>query len=248
MARSPNPALAGTTRPPDQPGAYIVASTPRTGSNLLCEGLAATRVAGRPQEFFAPDFRGVWQEHWGLDDSVEPQEYLATALRHGTSENGVVAFKIQWMHVPPLAAELDLPVADVLSAVLPGAAFVNTVRRDRLGQALSWFRAIATREWSRLHDSAAPPAPALDADAVRYLESHIAWQQTAWTDFFQRLGVVPFTVEYEALDCDYHGQIRRVLEFLGLDPCRADVIPPPRLARQADDVTARWRQRLGVTE
>lgn len=245
MARS-HPPLADTTRQRRRCGAYIVASTPRTGSNLLCEGLAATRVAGRPQEFFAPDFRDAWQKHWGLDDSVRPQEYVATALRHGTSQNGVVAFKIQWMHVAPLAAELGLPQAHVLSGLLPDAAFVNTVRRDRLSQALSWFRAIATREWSRLHDSPAPPAPALDAEAVRHLELHIAWQQTAWTDYFQRRGIVPLTVEYEALDCDYRGQIRRVLEFLGLDPCLADAIAPPRLARQADEVTARWRQRLGA--
>ena len=33
---------------------YIVASTMRTGSYLLCEGLEATRRAGHPREIFWP--------------------------------------------------------------------------------------------------------------------------------------------------------------------------------------------------
>jgi LPS sulfotransferase NodH len=31
---------------------YIIAATPRSGSNLLCEALRGTRLAGRPDEFF----------------------------------------------------------------------------------------------------------------------------------------------------------------------------------------------------
>jgi trehalose 2-sulfotransferase len=31
---------------------YLVCATPRSGSTLLCEGLKATGVAGRPEEYF----------------------------------------------------------------------------------------------------------------------------------------------------------------------------------------------------
>ena len=31
---------------------YLVCASPRSGTELLCRGLAATGVAGRPQEYF----------------------------------------------------------------------------------------------------------------------------------------------------------------------------------------------------
>ena len=45
---------------------YIVASAPRTGSYLLCEGLETTGVAGRPTEVFSPHFQEVWRNRWEL--------------------------------------------------------------------------------------------------------------------------------------------------------------------------------------
>ena len=47
---------------------YLVCASPRSGTELLCRGLAATGVAGRPQEYFLaedpaklPDWR-FWEE------------------------------------------------------------------------------------------------------------------------------------------------------------------------------------------
>jgi LPS sulfotransferase NodH len=226
--------------------AYIVAATPRTGSSLLCEGLSATGVAGVPNEVFAPDFRAMWRKQWRLDESVGMGAYVEAALRHATSSNGVTALKIQWMHVAPLARELGSPGGDVLSRLLPGAKFVNVVRRDRLAQALSWFRAIETNEWWRFDNAPAAAAPALDLDAVHELEAHIEGQQAAWRSYFADRNIVPLTVEYEALDRDYRGEVARVLQFIGLDPSHAEAIPQARLTRQADAVTAHWRRHLDL--
>jgi trehalose 2-sulfotransferase len=186
----------------------------------------------------------MWRKHWRLEESVGISTYAEAALRHGTSSNGVAAFKIQWMHVAPLARELGRPGRDVLSWLLPGAKFVNIVRRDRRAQALSWFRAIETNEWWRFDDAPAPAAPVFDLDAVQELKAHIERQQAGWRDYFADKNVVPLTVEYEALDWDYRGEVARVLQFLGLDPSHAQAIPQPRLTRQADAVTADWRRHL----
>lgn len=223
---------------------YIVAATPRSGSSLLCEGLSATSVAGFPNEFFAPDFRWMWRKAWGLEDSIGINSYIESALFHGTSRNGITAFKIQWMHAAPLAEEMGRPGEDALSALLPGARFVNIIRLDRRAQALSWFRAIATNEWWRFGAASGPPPPAFDRAAVLSLEAHLQNQQNAWQRYFAERGIVPLTVEYEALGRDYRGEITRVLQFLGLDRLPAAAIPPPCLSRQADSVTADWRQRL----
>jgi LPS sulfotransferase NodH len=37
---------------PDTESSYLVCGTPRSGTSLLCRLLAATGVAGRPEEYF----------------------------------------------------------------------------------------------------------------------------------------------------------------------------------------------------
>jgi LPS sulfotransferase NodH len=227
---------------------YIVASTPRTGSSLLCEGLVSTGIAGYPAEVFAPDFRGMWVRQWSLPSSVAYPEYVAAAKRYGTTPNGVFGTKIQWMHVAPLAISMGLPCHfDILEYLFPRAKFVNIVRRDRRAQALSWFRAIETNEWwsyKHIDEGRSLQAPPeLRPESVRALEFHIAQQQVAWRGYFASRGETPpLVIEYEELAGDYRGEIARVLRFLDLDEAPARNLPEPRLERQADEVNACWHQ------
>jgi LPS sulfotransferase NodH len=227
---------------------YIIAATPRTGSNLLCEGLEATKVAGRPLEAFTPDFRNMLCHRWLLSPNVDFRGYLRAALQHGTSANGVHGLKIHWMHIPPLARNANFAgeSADVLLSLFPRARFVNIVRRDRRGQALSWFRAIQTGEWCRIQSECDEGKrivdPAFDANVIQALEAEIAQQQSAWEQYFQERNIDPLLIEYEVLAEDYMGQVARVLAFLGLDVAAARLIPSPRLVRQSDALTLRWRR------
>jgi trehalose 2-sulfotransferase len=104
---------------------YLICSTPRTGSSLLCDALTATGVAGRPEEYFQFRARTGFprrpQEYFeGAADSeifdilgprtrVEEDEarydpsrferydgYLAWALEAGTTPNGVFGAKVMW--------------------------------------------------------------------------------------------------------------------------------------------------------
>jgi LPS sulfotransferase NodH len=229
------------------PVSYVVAATPRTGSSLLCDGLTATRVAGRPAEFFAPHLRETWCRQWSLNSTTSSMEYLAAALRCGMSANGVIAFKIHWTHVRGLEKEIGCTSGDALAWLLPEARFVNIVRRDRRAQALSWFRAVETNEWERFDDiaSAQPPcAPPLDVAAVREIEGQIDRQQNNWLDYFAARRLQPLTIEYESISNDYRGQIAKTLAFLVLDAAVAERIPPPRRVPQADTLTVSWRREI----
>ncbi|HEV2837128.1 MAG TPA: Stf0 family sulfotransferase [Pyrinomonadaceae bacterium] len=227
---------------------YIVAATPRTGSSLLCEALKTTTVAGRPDEVFAPAFRDTWYGHLGIKGPVSFKDYLSVALRYGTTANGVYGLKIQWMHVATLAREATFAgnSEDVLEHLFPGAAFINIVRRDRRGQALSWYRAEITNEWWRWakdgNGSRSRPEPPFDAEAVHAIEIEIDRHQLAWERYFRKRRIKPLTIEYEDLVQDYCGQVARVLDFLDLEVWRAWLMPPAPLARQSDHLTVRWRQ------
>lgn len=122
------PALAGVR------SAYLICSTPRSGSTLLCEALANTGVAGVPDEYFrerrsqqldwrpgdyfrrgpTPDVEAI------LSDATPPadetvydparfagyDDYLRWVGARATSANGVFAAKLMWGAFPPLVARL----------------------------------------------------------------------------------------------------------------------------------------------
>ncbi|MBT0769066.1 hypothetical protein KIH74_09025 [Kineosporia sp. J2-2] len=229
---------------------YVVAATPRSGSTLLCEGLQATGVAGRPAELFGPLLEHTWKTAWGLPANVPDDEFVRAALRYGTTGNGVFGMKMHWQHVRFLAGRLGVcgPPGAVLDALVPRARFVRIVRRDRRAQAVSLFRAYWTEEWVRFPGSGPPRRPAgelrFDRAEIERLEASIEAESAGWQEFFDRRGIEPLMVEYEELDRDYGRQIARVLDHLGADPRAVDRIPAPRLQRQSDRLNAHWIELL----
>jgi LPS sulfotransferase NodH len=117
--------------------AYIVCSTQRSGSTLLCELLESTGVAGRPKEFFEAvaitgvpphpgDYlAGLPRTGAGIRDDGTPTEappysdlrgldsyaeHLTRSFATGTTPNGVFATKLmfrQLIEVEKLARSLD---------------------------------------------------------------------------------------------------------------------------------------------
>lgn len=114
--------LRGLPRPERS---YLVCATPRSGSTLLCQALAETGVAGRPEEYFEarrrtgvprsprgyfrdytdaeelplPDERPPGPDYSSLRDVGDYREHLAAALTNGIGPNGVFGAKLMWMHV-----------------------------------------------------------------------------------------------------------------------------------------------------
>jgi trehalose 2-sulfotransferase len=243
---------------------YVIASTPRSGSSLLAAGLVGTGVAGRPEEYFSPDYIGSYKEDLGLPIDCSWTEYLAKAMAFAATGNGVRGVKIHWRHVVSLARALGLrgDPADVLEMLFPTAVFVNIIRTDRRAQALSLFRAEATGEW--FHSPGLPrrarpwglylarPAPdpsevdlsdvAPTYEHIIAIERDLDAEQAAWSDYFTRRRREVLTVRYEELDANYQDEIARVLQFLGADPGCAEDLPKPPLERQSDRISEYWRR------
>jgi LPS sulfotransferase NodH len=83
---------------------YLVCASPRSGTELLCRGLAATGVAGRPREYFLaedpaklPDWR-FWEEgpYAAGHDVSDRESYLTLVYRLGSTPNGMFGAKIHW--------------------------------------------------------------------------------------------------------------------------------------------------------
>ena len=229
---------------------YIIASTMRTGSYLLCEGLEWTKHAGHPREIFCPERRGMYEGEWQLPKGTSLEEFLRTAIERGTSANGVFGTKIHFHHVEPLAREAQFTgeAVQVLRKIFPDAKYVHLRRRDRRAQAISWYRAKVTNEWWRIRGLTQPDltgrVPEFHAPEIRRREFELERQQQAWDRFFAETPVESIAMDYEVLAANYREEVARALVFIGEDPALALKLPEPRLVVQADGTTEEWRRKM----
>jgi trehalose 2-sulfotransferase len=252
--------------------AYLVCATPRSGSTLLCEALQGTGVAGRPSEPFEAlaatgrprqareYFDGVRDPtvaellpdtHPGAPITAHgARERLAAALRDHTTPNGVFGAKMMWSYfgdflaglrdaAPPGAADDEL-----LSALLGDVRYVQVVRRDKVLQAVSLWRALQTQAWRDEGAEGEPPEAVYHGGAIAHLAAELTAHEAAWGAWFAEHGIVPAVVVYEQLDEDVETTVRALLGTLGLDPGDAWHFEPPRLRRQADERSRRWAERF----
>jgi LPS sulfotransferase NodH len=231
--------------------AYLVASTPRSGSGLLCRGLAAAPGAGSPLEYFNPVHRELLTGRWGTRDGLAG--YVRDLYARRTTPAGVFAAKLHWDQLAALRAEaLGLPAAEpeyaldggFLERLFPGARFVRTIRLDVDRQAISLWFALHTGTWSL----AAGGVPA-GREAVPYdyegIEGCRRWIESAevhWDRFLRHNRIEPLVVVYEELVAAYEPTLERVLRAVAPGARHAPRDPATR--RLGDEHSERMVERL----
>ncbi|HUG85841.1 MAG TPA: Stf0 family sulfotransferase [Euzebya sp.] len=242
----------GLATPPADPAGltYLICSTHRSGSNLLCQVLANTGLAGRPEEFFSPTYETTLTARYGVG-TVEA--YLAELRARTCTPNGVFGIKVMFDDLIHLIDQLrtltgpaDLQPADVLTTALPGVRYVWIRREDRVRQAISYLRAQQTGVWLPIQDQAPPvtSAPRYDAVGIQRRIDEIDDRERRWEAFFVRAEVAPIRVRYEDLVADPDMAVRRVLRALGVAVPDDLVLGRPLLVKQADALTEEWVQRF----
>src|SRR5256884_6763410 len=74
---------------------YIIASTQRSGTHLLCSILGSTGVAGWPGEFFLSKPSETWEKRW---NSSSRDAYIERVLQENTGRNGVFGAVVMWSY------------------------------------------------------------------------------------------------------------------------------------------------------
>ena len=231
----------------------MVCAIPRSGSNLLTDGLHATRQAGRPKQFFLEKFEADYGAKHGLDPAKDYAGYVRGIISAKTTSNEVFGFKLMSWYLDNFLTRLratrafgDAGTGDLklLRNAFPRLQFVHVVRRHKLRQALSTARALQTGLWKVQKGKTIQREPQFDAELIEQCLKEGQRQEKAWECFFQRIGVNPFRVEYEKLCQDYEGTIRAVLDFLRISLPRRTRIGPPVTVRQADDISRAWEERF----
>ena len=240
-------------RPTAAPRTYVIASTPRCGSTLLCHALWSTARVGAPREYLNPAQLRDWTLRlgpgWLLKGPAPPtsqaltrgplpqtalRRYLDAIRARRSGPTGWFGLKVHHHHLVRWLGEADL------EAVLGPIHWIHLRREDRIGQALSWVRARQTGRWASHAPGLLPPR--YDPHAIRAASDALILAENDWRARWRRAGVRPLlTLTYEELCAAPRACVNRVLRALGEPPVQ--VLPAPSLHPQADARTAEWRAR-----
>jgi len=251
---------ARDTDPPRNPTAatraYLVCSTPRSGSGLLCRGLAATGVLATPLEYFNPARRQRLAERWGCGTPLAA--YTRELLARRADGAGVFGSKLHWDQLVSLRAEA-LGIVDAepeyeidagfLDRLFPGATYVRILRRDVNRQAISLWFALQTETWSVAAGDesgvAGRGAVAYSFEGIERCRRLIENAEVHWDRFFRFNRIEPVEVVYEALVDDYAGSVAALgRRIRGPDGFHARVPAEPDTRRLADDRSREFQERF----
>jgi trehalose 2-sulfotransferase len=229
---------------------YWICSTPRTGSQFLCEILKTTGLLGTPEEYFQRDHCSLLFERFGAFDY---ETYLNKVLGQTSTPNGVFGAKVMggpyledfFRQLRALPSQMGSQGSnpEFAAELFPGLRYIWLTRRDKLRQAISLSKALQTGVWqSHVGSKESLCSPVFSWEAVNQLMGRLALDETTWQEYFTSAGVEPLSLVYEDLIRSPESTVRRILEYLdisipsdwSLDGSRS------RSQRLADDESERW--------
>ncbi len=240
---------------------YVICTSPRSGSTLLCKLLAATGVAGKPESYFHQPSISGWAAYLGLvhDPAAPETEQLKAifraALAAGTRDTGVFGLRLQRHSFDFLVRKLALLHPGLPSdaarfrAAFGRTLFVHLTRCDKLEQAVSYVKAEQTGLWHAAPDGtelerlSAPQEPTYDEHEIATCLERMTAYDRHWTQWLTASGIDPLRITYEELSAAPKESLRILLDRLGLDSRAADRVEPG-VAKLADEVSRRWVERF----
>jgi len=215
----------------------LLASTFRSGSTYVAELLRHNGIVGMSLE----KFNTIWKTVHASDSAFRKAiEEIAA-----TQQDGLFAAKIMWPHRSDLARAMRLERTDsaVLADSFPAAKWLWVKRRDKVRQAISFWRARQSGRW-HVFDGSEEPRLNYDYDEIRECYREMVTHDVAWEDFFAEAGIVPHVIEYENFSTNLVVQLRKVLRFLDVAPVGRKLSTEVQLKKQRDDFTEEVRERF----
>jgi trehalose 2-sulfotransferase len=246
---------------PTMINSYIICSTPRSGSTLLCKLLASTGRTGNPNSFYhRQEFMREWAAEWGLPEEAKlgadyDREYLAGAITAGKGGTPIFGMRLQRDYAAMLSQTLDrihpgLPSdANRFERAFGEVLYLHLSRRDKVAQAVSLVKGEQTGLWhlnadgTELERVGVPRKPFYDFESIYREFASLQRQDRAWEEWFDQQGIAPLRIEYEALSEDPAGTVAQVCEALGVSVPEPDSLKIG-VAKIADAESAEWVRRF----
>ncbi|WP_174802059.1 Stf0 family sulfotransferase [Martelella limonii] len=240
---------------------YIICTSPRSGSTLLCRMLSATGISGAPDSHFHRPSVEAWMKSHGVtsgegeDAAARLTRVFDAAVATGTAGTGMFGLRLQCGSFPYFMerlAELHTGLFSDMARIearFGPTRIIHLTRTDKVAQAVSCVKAEQTGLWHVAPDGTEIERLGNHRDPVYDGKALQAWYDTMvnyerqWEDWFAREGIAPLRLDYDRLSLDPRGTLRDVLLALGLDGSAADRVSPV-VKKIADDINDDWAVRL----
>ncbi|WEX86658.1 Stf0 family sulfotransferase [Sinorhizobium garamanticum] len=240
---------------------YVICTSPRSGSTLLCKLLAATGVSGNPGSYFHRPSISEWLAYFDLpsEAATSERETLATifraAIAKGSLNTGMFGLRLQRhsfdFFVQKLAVLHPEPASDLkrFEAAFGRTLFIYLTRLDKIEQAVSIARAEQTGLWHMAPDGTelerlAPSSKAgYNAEEIRTYCDRFTSDDLDWRDWFKSQRIEPLQITYETLSSNPIETLREILGELGLNRDAANGVISG-VAKLADETSRDWVARF----
>jgi LPS sulfotransferase NodH len=236
----------------EPPNAYAVCTTPRSGSNLLCDLLMGSAVMGQPTEFFnaRSTIRPIAKsrELFLPDQSIDMEGYVEHIRATKVSPNGMFGTKIlfsQMKNMIAFGAGRELLTS-------PRTRYILLIREETIAQAISAYLARELDAWTlereRQVAEQGNPRSGVPYDRAKIAAelAQIAEHNESWLEFFEVNELEFLTVTYEDLLRDARGVCQAVCRYCGVETGYEFAVERARIKRQGDDLNRAFRQRFAA--
>jgi LPS sulfotransferase NodH len=182
----------------------------RSGSTLLAEDLRQWGAGAPTEPFQSPSYPA--------ESDQGTAAYVERLLRDSPGE--VFGFKATWGQTRTLLHRLhdEDPTHDFddLEAVFPGIRYIHLIRRDKLAQAISAWRAIQSGVWHWPSGTTVDPGtPPYDFLSIRAQLLQILAEEWLWRAYFEQRGFPHLIVHYEDYIENRSGTLQGIVDWLG---------------------------------
>jgi LPS sulfotransferase NodH len=186
---------------------YCICFSVRSGSTLLIRDLTNWGLGAPDEPFQSPRYR--------IPSEPSVAGYITRLVEQ--SPGDFFGFKTTWGQAMALLRRLreeDLTTDYVdLASVFPDIQYIHLVRKDKVAQAVSAWRATMSGTWHRstgIHVD--PGTPPYDFVAIRVQLLHILAEDWFWSSHFEHHNVSVLQVEYENYVDHRKGTVQRIAE------------------------------------
>lgn len=240
---------------------YMICTSPRSGSTLLCRLLREVGTVGVADSHFHRPSLDAWLGSYDLTrEAFEGREdalravFVAAHVR-GKGASEIFGLRMQRHSFGYFAAQLGAVYPSLagdrarIEAAFGRTLFIHLTREDKLDQAISYVKAEQTGLWhmasdgTELERASAPKDPVYDGAAIAAQLAASELMDQEWEAWFQAQSIKPLRITYRALSAAPYGTLGRVLTAIGQTwQPGAETAPP--VAKLADAVNAEWAARF----
>jgi|GEM_PF-4925263 len=226
---------------------YIICTTGRSGSNLLCRSLKNLGYLSNPLEYFHPQKLQRWDK---TDEAEKVFKQYNQVIAEKTDGRGTFGIKLHWHHFRHVLRSMrkkfsefsDKSDFEIIKVLFPHPYFIYLWRRDTLKQAISTELAFQSNVWIK-KDGETTPAIASKLrfkplNIYRYKQGLDQCNQK-WRRFFERNSIKFYEIVYEDFVNSFERVIAETVDFLDFEFDETTTIQLPT-QKQSNTINEKW--------